>query len=1050
MGRDGRAATVGRRLGICLVLGLSGLSALAYQTVWLREFRLVFGGSTAATGAVLAVFMGGLGLGNLLLGRWADSVKRPLACYALLELGVAIAALASPWLIHLAGDFYLASGGQTALGVWPATGLRLGLTALVLAPPTLLMGGTLPMTARAITAAADSNRRGLAFAYASNTLGAVLGVLLTTFWLLAELGNFGTLCVAVAANLAAAGGAWWMRRAPTDAAGARDEPSPESASAAAPPFTVYAAAFLVGCVFFLMELSWFRTLSPLLGGTTFTFGAILACALLGIGVGGALYPWVFGARRPTWAALGWTSALQAAGLAAPLIAGDALALWTNDLLTAREAAFPHLVLVWLQVSFVVVFPASVLSGVQFPVLIALLGEGERGVGRHVGGVIAWNTCGGIVGSLLGGLGAMPLLSALGVWKLSLAALVALSLAAFFLGSRASLLRRPAVAVVALVIAVAPLYAFAVRGPTAVWLHSGIGVLRSGAPQSSDLNAREAWRRDMRRTIVWESDGVEASLALRRNNGDAFVVNGKVDGHAIGDAGTQMWLGLLGAILHPDPKTAVVVGLGTGESAGWLADVPSIERVDVIELEPAVDRVAEVCRALNRDVMHHESVRRIYNDAREVLRTTPEQYDVIVSEPSNPYRVGVANLFTREFYASARARLKPGGLFVQWLQIYEIDERSIRCAVATMRSEFSHVEAWHSTPSDLLFVCSDDAPIASGDALAKRVATEPYRSALRWAWRASDLGAFACRRLAGVRTLDAFAAGGEINTDNRNVLEYGFARALNVKERWDSKSLWRSARGARDSLPSTLRDVLDADRVDEYRQVLWGYWEDGLFEVENPTPAWTRRLKGLGPYWAGDFEEVARRWRSDPWDVVEPLERKLLALSLAYAKDDQAAAMADVVAENAPVDAAILRCLLGVRLGDAGLATSALVSALEGLRTDPWVLPHLLEILPDLTRVMIEQPGVVARIEPLLSEPFAGNVLHDWRTQLRLELVARRDPRQAVRLLSAMEPDTPWTLEWLGLRATLYERTKHPLHPRAVRELDQFRKWDKLSGQRRVR
>ena len=179
-----------------------------------------------------------------------------------------------------------------------------------------------------------------------------------------------------------------------------------------------------------------------------------------------------------------------------------------------------------------------------------------------------------------------------------------------------------------------------------------------------------------------------------------------DGNAVDDVGTQVMLGLIGAALHPQPRTALVVGLGTGETAGWLAEVPSIERVDVVELEPAVQEMARRCRAVNRDVLANPKVRLIFNDAREVLLTTAGRYDLIACEPSNPYRSGIANLFTREFYLAGRDRLNDGGMFVQWVQAYEIDQRTMRTVFATFKSVFPHVEVWQTKLGDLVLLGSE--------------------------------------------------------------------------------------------------------------------------------------------------------------------------------------------------------------------------------------------------------------------------------------------------------------------------------------------------------
>src|SRR5262249_53020876 len=191
------------------------------------------------------------------------------------------------------------------------------------------------------------------------------------------------------------------------------------------------------------------------------------------------------------------------------------------------------------------------------------------------------------------------------------------------------------------------------------------------------NELKTWLNASRRNIIWEADGRESSVAISTDRGIGFVVNGKADGNAANDAGTQIMLGVLGALLHPQPREGLVIGLGTGESAGWLAHQPAMEAVHVVEIEPAIARVANACAALNHDVLRQPEVSITYNDAREALLTSRSVYDVIASEPSNPYRSGVSSLYTREFYQAVRRRLKPDGIFLQWLQGYEIDVSALQ-------------------------------------------------------------------------------------------------------------------------------------------------------------------------------------------------------------------------------------------------------------------------------------------------------------------------------------------------------------------------------------
>ena len=277
-----------RLVGVALLLVGSGACALAYQLVWTRELRLVFGHSTAASAAVLAIFIGGLGAGSLLIGPRADRHPRPLALYARLEAAVALSAALTPFLLAGARAAYLALGGTLALGVVVSTLLRLLLSALVLLVPTLLMGGTLPAAARAVEGEGDTRRRATALLYGANTLGAVAGAVLATFYGFERLGNRGTLLTACAVNLGVAGAAALLARGVALVTAASPEAAFPAAGAdrRAPRRFVLAACAIVGFAFFLLELVWYRMLSPLLGGSVFTFGLILATALLGIALGG--------------------------------------------------------------------------------------------------------------------------------------------------------------------------------------------------------------------------------------------------------------------------------------------------------------------------------------------------------------------------------------------------------------------------------------------------------------------------------------------------------------------------------------------------------------------------------------------------------------------------------------------------------------------------------------------------------------------------------------------------------------------------------------------
>ena len=554
---------------VALLLFGSGFCALIYQTTWLREFRLVFGASTAASAAVLGVFMAGLGFGGIILGRRSETKARPLAFYARLEALIAISAALSPLLIWAARHLYIALGGTQAMGMTIGTIVRLILAALIMGAPTFLMGGTLPAAARAVVTRDDVSRRSIGILYGVNTLGAVTGTVLGTFYLFENFGNHLTLWWAAAVNGLVALAAFHLSKSIPDLKPDLETPGDldrEDSGATTNPIFVFCAASLVGFAFFLMEIVWYRMLGPLLGGSTFSFGLILAVALLGIGLGGVAYAFFDLKRSASLRLFALTCAAEAFFIAVPYALGDRIAIVTMLLRPLGTLGFHGHIIAWASLCFIVVFPAAFVSGLQFPLLIALLGKGRTRVGSQTGAAYAWNTIGALIGSLAGGFGFIPMFSAPGVWKLVVASFRACGRRRVFAFERTKTMERTAVPLLTAALALVMLMA---TGPTGFWRHGQVGVgrpetlscfqkrhARSGSQHSAPHHVGNRWHRKQCRASNAESL--------------SFIVNGKSDGNARIDAGTQIMCGLIGAALHPNPEKAMVIGLGTGSTAGWLA------------------------------------------------------------------------------------------------------------------------------------------------------------------------------------------------------------------------------------------------------------------------------------------------------------------------------------------------------------------------------------------------------------------------------------------------------------------------------------------------
>lgn len=1044
----------------------SGFAALVYQTAWQRTFRLTFGASTGASAAVLALFLGGMGLGGLLLARRIERSPRPLLVYGNLELGIALLAAVSPLLSELMHQFYLALGGSVRLGTAGATCVRLLCASVVIGPAAVLMGGTLPAVARHITTEHDPGRHRLALLYALNTVGAVVGALVGPLFLFGLLGTKYTLWFAVCVNLLIAVFARsWGRSCPplptssapqaqpsipaelspqTGPSPQAELPSPQAEppsylahtpSSPVPPEPrlaapfIYAIAALVGFVFLALELVWYRMLAPILGGSTITFGLILATALAGIGTGGYLYSRRSAARPVSLGLLATTLALEGVCVLLPFAWGDDLALIVVQLRQFATLGYAHLLFTWLVVTTWVVFPAAVVSGYQFPLLFALLGQGRAQVAVHVGTTYAFNTAGTIVGSLLAGFVLLPSWGAVLTWRLLGGALLLLAAICALLEFRQHKRAPQWVASFALLLGCALAFT---AGPGAVWRHTPIG---AGRVDFHDLspNQVEAWKRETRSAIVWERDGVESSVGLSIRNDMAFLVNGKSDGSVSGDRATQVFLGLLPAALHGQAREAFVVGLGTGMTAGLLAEAPGVEHVQVAELEHAVTEIARRASSVNGQVLDNPRVEILWGDGRELLLTSRKQYDLIISEPSNPYRAGIASLFTREFYEAADSKLREGGLFAQWIQGYEIDARALSIAITTLREVFPYVSIWGPQGSDLILMGSHHPQEIDVPALAERVSHPHYLKWMRRAWNMEGaLGVLAHHISPPSQTeylMDRLPV--EVNTDDLNSLEFAFARRVGENTYNALTDLFRALQG-REVRP-TVRGELDWQRWEDLRhRIQWpGY------AAQNPSLLAQATVLGCD----NQMVEAESTWPEDepPQDLTETF---IYALLVAQRLDEDALAplLERLEKEGFSAEAHYTRALLADAGGDPKQAERELALTFAALRKEPFPLCDLNSRAIRHARYLGRRapttiPGLLQALE---GEPFLTHLSDAERLLALFHLaVQTKDPASCAHYLGRHREHPIWQLEHLTLRASCLREAKDPDADAALADLADY-------------
>lgn len=1030
----------------------SGFCSLAYQLVWMRELRLIFGSSTLAIAAVLAIFMGGIGLGSLVLAEKAEKSEEPLLLYAYFELVISCSAMLSPVFLAVAENLYLKMGGAQSLGSWPATLIRLFFSALVLGVPTFFMGGTMPAITRSIQRKVDLGRRDVGLLYGLNTSGAVVGVLLVTFFMFESLGSTNSLRLTSLLNFLVAIAAFVLARQirmprelvqrSTDDDKKDSIIAPRSSQKHIPVWLVFTAAFVSGFCFFFMELVWYRMLAPLLGGTTYTMGIVLGVILVGLALGGL----GFGMRRYTVITnlriFALVCALEALFLVGPFAMGDYLAFLAALFRPIGSFGMYGYVIGWVVISAITVLPTAIMAGYQFPLLIGLKGVGFERIAEDTGKIYAWNTLGAVTGSLLGGIVLLPLLGCIISWQfnvllLSILAVTALSFSVRYEG-RSLFLIVPA-GVVAVTFCL-----LSVSGPSAAWRHTPIGAGRVNLATNS-FNKIVAWANENRRSILWEKDGRESSLAMNVTDGVSIVINGKSDGNVKSDIGTQIMGPLISAVLHPAPRQALVLGLGTGCSSGWLAAIDSIIRVDSVEIEPAIVEIVKKCAPMNRDVLANQKVNLIIGDAREVLRTSREKYDLIFSEPSNPYRAGIASLYTKEFYQAVAERLEGGGYFTQWVQGYEIDSRTVKTIYATLGAVFPVVETWETKLNDLVFVCSTAETDYSVSRLRERVATEPFRSGLLYSWGVVDLEGFLSHYVARSSLAAEVATEGRllglINTDDRMLVEFGFARNLGKEQLFSNMDIHVQARRRGEDYPALKDGEIDWQKVaiNDHMKFPFEGWSIPADIIQHHDKE-KFHISGFNFFLNGDTRGVIEAWQQYGRQPEYPFE--LLVVSEALAEQGYANfVFIDKLRQYWPIMSEAVLARYYWRTGRTEQAFETLEGVLVNLRENPWsqveAIRHLFVLIVEMAATDKE---LAEKLYRLLSEPFSVYMLNLERLYTMLAIAKKIDVQYLADTIVRFEPYPVWERSFLEDRLNSYEQTGNPLTNRAAADLEFYERY----------
>ncbi len=760
------------RLTAILLTILTGFTGLVYEVAWQKYLATLLGSHGEATAAILAIFLGGLSAGYALFGRATRRLversrllhrpPRLLLFYGLIEAGIGVYVWLFPVLFGVAQKISLLVPADDA-GL--AFAFDVLLSSLLIGPPAVLMGGTIPILTLGLAGSRERATRIHALIYGSNTVGAFIGALAAAFILIPRLGLDGVLYAMGTLNLIAGLVFVLLDRFGEPVAPDLDY-GPAASSGAVGGLRVYAAiAMLAGFAMMALQTTFNRVGGLTFGSSQFTFAMIVAVFVLCIALGSLSVSLFRRIPRSAIAITQWALAIYLLVLYhhvenAPYWAHTVRAIFRN----LDQIFYPYYIASFACILVVLVIPIG-LSGALLPLLFHHL-RGEVGdLGAVAGRLYSWNTVGSLIGALFGGYVLFFWLDLHEIYRLALAALILESVLL-----TAALLRTSNRAIVAAIMlpALIGLYALPAWEPERL----SAGLFRRRAPDATSFVGPDAHfdaRNKTKNAVLFHKDGPTATVTVRgtrKNTGRpdrSIYLNGKSDGNLISDYPTMSLLALIPSLMAEKVERCFVIGFGTGVSAGELAALESVQRVEVAEISREVIEAAPLFDRGNLEASKNPKLAIRRGDAYRTLMRTEGKYDVIVSEPSNPWVTGVEMLYSVEFLEAARSHLAPGGVYAQWMHLYALDGETIELVLRNYASVFPHVSVWGTQPRDLLLL-GFDAPERALDlaTLERRFERPDYAAGLERAGIES-IPALLSRELLPLGTLHTTDLDGPLHT-----------------------------------------------------------------------------------------------------------------------------------------------------------------------------------------------------------------------------------------------------------------------------------------------
>lgn len=733
---------------------LSGMTGLIYEILWTRMLSLTFGHTVFAISSILSAFMGGLALGSYLIGRFVDKISPGsksggfigkllnagsyspyVRIYGILQLFIGLYVLLTPSLINQVNKIYIGIMQNYSPGLYPLSVITFFLSVLVFIFPTVCMGATLPVICKFVVKSYREIMPKTARLYSINTFGAVLGTFLAGFILFPVMGlqasliigaviNISIGVIVILSDLLASGSVQKSEdeeekieeKSPCKENGEskkKDDDSPalsdrEVKKAKSLYKLVLIVYFISGFTGMVYEVGWSRALALSIGSSTYSFTIILTTFLFGIALGSYIFSnskW-FNPEKVTLFSLGDVE--LGIGLLGFLILPTLgfLPFIFLKMFPMVRGSYTTILAGNFLLSFIVILLPTLLFGITFPMVVRIYTANLKSLGKSIGNVYASNALGGILGSFLAGFMFIPIFGAEITLKIAILLNITAALIVYiFSGEKrklsASITRYGVIALLVILI-------FSLK----IWRHSAMSL--GVAVYAKNLSYVKSWQDykneldRQKKHIVFYKDGISSTVTVVKVKEQITLrVNGKADASwnkdARGDISTQWLLGFIPNALHPDPKRICVIGFGSGMTVDSVNNFKEPELIDCVEIEPAVMDASPHFNEANHDVQKTPRVKIHIADGRNFIEASKKKYDVIISEPSNPWIAGIGNLFSLDFYKVCRERLEEDGIYAQWFHSYSMSREDTQMVFKTFFRAFPCGSVWFTGSGDFLLI-----------------------------------------------------------------------------------------------------------------------------------------------------------------------------------------------------------------------------------------------------------------------------------------------------------------------------------------------------------